>query len=187
MYFHFLSRTHTHTDVMLIYDLWTRTKHQHCNQLPALPVCLFPHEKWIIFAAAFKSCHHLLSDLTACRSGEVCCLLPLGQLSCYKEALFKLSDGHFYLPLIFTLANQQSLMFRYLRIQHAFFLLFFGWLSFPACLRPSADALRVFFFFFHIRLLSQVRHLLLGPSVFTPHPSRLVFSRRLYKQADSAF
>lgn len=120
------------------------------NKTPALQSaasssCLIHHEKWIIFAAAFKSCHHLLSDLTACRSGEVCCLLPLGQLSCYKEALFKLSDGHFYLPLIFTLANQQSLMFRYLRIQHAFFLFFFGWLSFPACLRPSADALRVFF------------------------------------------
>lgn len=182
-YFHFLSCNHTHW-------CYVDFRSMDQNKRPALQSaasspCLIHHEKWIIFAAAFESCHHLLSDLAACSSGEVRCLLPLGQLSCYKEAVFKLSDGHLYLPLIFMLANQQSLMFLYLRIQHAFFSFFLPGCHFLLVSALLADAFTCFFFLppHPIRLLSQVRHLLLGPSVFTPRPtpgssSHVVFTSR---------
>lgn len=160
------------------------------NKRPALrsaasSPCLIHHEKWIIFAAAFESCHHLLSDLAACSGGEVRCLLPLGQLSCYKEAVFKLSDGHLYLPLIFMLANQQSLMFLYLRIQHAFFSFFLPGCHFLLVSPLLADALRVFF-----SPPPSDPSPLASPAPFagaecfhTSPDSRLVFSRRFYKQA----
>lgn len=176
-YFHFLSCTHTHTDVMLISDPWTRTKEPALQSAASSP-CLIHHGKWIIFAAAFESCHHLLSDLAACSGGEVRCLLPLGQLSCYKEAVFKLSDGHFYLPLIFMLANQQSLMFLYLRIQHAFFIFFC--LVVISCLSPPFwPTLYVFFFPPHPSPLASPAPFAGAECFHTSPDSRLVFSRRL--------
>lgn len=174
------SLAHTHIDVMLISDPWTRIK-EPALQSAASSSCLIHHEKWIIFAAAFESCHHLLSDLTACIGGEVCCLLPLGQLSCYKEAVFKLSDGHFYLPLIFMLANQQSLMFLYLRIQHAFFFFFFlpgcHCLSPPFCRRFTCPPRP------HPSPLASPAPFAGAKCFHTSPNSQLVFSRRLYKQA----
>lgn len=46
----------------------------------------------------------------ACGSAEVHRLLLLVPLSRFHEEHFKLSVGHFYLPVIFTLANTRSLM-----------------------------------------------------------------------------
>lgn len=173
------SLAHTHTHWCYVDFRSVDQNKRPALQSAASSSCLIHHEKWIIFAAAFESCHQLLSDLAACSSGEVRCLLPLGQLSCYKEAVFKHSEGHLYLPLIFMLANQQSLMFLYLRIQHAFFSFFLPGCHFLLVSALLADALRVCFFPPHPSPLASPAPFAGAECFHTSPDSRLVFSRRL--------
>lgn len=126
----------------------------------------------------FESCHKLLSHLMACGGGEVRRLLPLVPLSRFDEAHSKLSVGHFYLPVIFTLANPRSLMFHYLGIKHAFFffLLVFSLLLTLAAIRLLPP----------IPLVSSRKSGTFCWGRLFSHLARFVFLRSLYKQADSA-